>query len=210
VSAARAKRGHYFVVLKEHQSLTLEAVALSFADPWTPRERVVVAGLRHGDREERRTLECSTEVVPYLAQAECLDPEEGEAGTIAGWAGLAQVCRIHREVEYVSGAHAGATREDWAYALTSLPPDQADAARLEQLWRGHWQIENGVHYERAVTLGEDACQVRTQRAPANFAACRNTALNLLRRAGVTNVAAALRRHAMYPRQALALMGIELA
>jgi predicted transposase YbfD/YdcC len=195
--------------LKENQPLTLEAVALSFADPWTPRQRVVVAGTRHGDREERRTLECSTEVVAYLAQPERLDAQEGEAGTIAGWSGLAQVCRIHREVQVVSGAHAGTTREDWAYALTSLLPQQADAARLEQLWRGHWQIENGLHYVRDVTLGEDACQVRKDRAPANLAACRNVALTLLRQHGVTNVAAALRRHAMYPREALALLGISL-
>jgi predicted transposase YbfD/YdcC len=196
--------------LKENQPLTLEAVELSFADPWTPRERIVVAGARHGDREERRTLECSTEVVGYLAQRERLDAEEGEPGTIAGWSGLAQVCRIHREVEYVSGAKAGTAREEWSYALTSLPPEQADAARLEQVWRGHWQIENGLHYVRDVTLGEDACQVRTQRAPANLAACRNAALNLLRQAGVTNVAAAVRRHAMYPREALALLGLRLA
>lgn len=195
--------------MKENQPLTHEAVALSFADPWTPRERVVVAGARHGDREERRTLECSSEVVAYLAQPERLDSQEGEAGTIAGWPALAQVCRIHREVEFVSGAQAGTIREEWAYALTSLPPEQADAARLEQVWRGHWQIENGLHYVRDVTLGEDACQVRSDRAPANLAACRNAALNLLRRASVTNIAAALRRHAMYPRQALALMGITL-
>jgi predicted transposase YbfD/YdcC len=188
----------------------LEAVVLSFADPWTPRQRVVVAGERHGGREERRTLECSTEVVPYLAQAERVDVVEGEVGTIAGWSGLAQVCRSHREVEYVSGAHVGTTREEWSYALTSLPPDQADAARLEQLWRGHWQIENGLHYVRDVTLGEDACQVRSDRAPANFAACRNAALNLLRLAGITNVAAALRRHAMHPQKALALLGLHLA
>jgi hypothetical protein len=66
-----------------------------------------------------------------------------------------------------------------------------------------------LHYVRDVTLGEDACQVRADRAPANLAACRNAARNLLRRVGVTNVAAALPRHAMYPGQALALMGIEL-
>jgi hypothetical protein len=96
-----------------------------------------------------------------------------------------------------------------ASRLTSLPPQQASAARLEQLGRGHWQIENGLPYVRDVTLGEDACQVRADRAPANLAACRNAALNLLRRVGVTTVAAALRRHALYPCQALALMGISL-
>ncbi len=203
--ADRAKRGHYFVVLKANQPLTLDAVARSFSDPWTPRTQVVASD-RHGDREERRTLECSSEVVPYLAHAGRLDAEAGEGD----WAGLAQVCRIHREVEYVSGRQAGTTREEWAYALTSVPPEQADAARLERVWRGHWQIENGLHQVRDVTLGEDACQVRADRAPSNLAACRNTALNLLRQRGVTNVAAALRRYAIYPKEALALIGLYLA
>jgi predicted transposase YbfD/YdcC len=194
-----------------------QAVALSFADPWTPRQRVVV-GDRHGDREERRTLEASTDVVAYLgaavASAATADPDWGtdEDLRIGEWPGLGQVCRIVREVEYVSGRRGRAretTREE-AFALTSLPPEQADPARLLALWRGHWQIENGLHWVRDVTLGEDACQVRSGRAPAVFAACRNTCLGLLRRAGHANVAAALRRHAMYPREALALLGIRLA
>jgi hypothetical protein len=113
VTADRANRGLSFVVLKEHQPRTLAAVALSVADPWTARERVIVAGQRHGDREKRRTLGCSTEVVAYLAQPERLAAEDGAVGTIAGWSGLAPVCRIHREVEDVSGAQAGTTREEW-------------------------------------------------------------------------------------------------
>ena len=196
--------------MKAKQPLTLEAVTLRFADPWTPRTRGVVGGERHGDREERRTLATSTAVVAYLAQPQARDPEEGEAGTIGGWPALAQVCRVVREVEYVSGPRAGACHQEWAYALTSLPPEQADAARLEQLWRGHWPIENGLHYGRDVPLGEDACQVRGDHAPANLTAGRNAALNLLRRAGTPNIAAALRRHALYPREALALLGIQLA
>jgi hypothetical protein len=74
-------------------------VALSCADVWTPRWRLVVGGNRHGDREERRTIAVSTEVVAYLAQPEALDPQDGAAGAIAGWPALAQVCRLHREVE---------------------------------------------------------------------------------------------------------------
>jgi hypothetical protein len=196
--------------VKETQPVTVEAVSVSVAAPQTPRERVVVAGERQGDREERRPRAAATAGVPDLAQRARLDAEEGAAGTIAGWTALAQVCRRSREVAVVSGAQTGATPAAGADALTSLPPDQADAARLDHLWRGHWQIEHGWHYVRDVTLGEDACQVRAERAPANFAACRTAARNLLRRAGVTNVAAALRRHAMYPRQALALMGLSLA
>lgn len=196
------QRGDYFFVLKDNQPLTLEAVALSFADPWTPRERVVEGG-RHGDREERRTLEASTEVVAYLSEPEAGTEEE----PIAGWPGLGQVCRVHREVEYISGERAGASTSEWAYALTSLPPVQADPSRLLHLWRGQWQIENGLHYVRDVTLGEDTSLVRCGQAPAVFAAVRNTALGLIRLAKLPNVAAAQRRYAMHPAEALALLGI---
>jgi hypothetical protein len=189
-------------VLKDNQPLTLEAVAVSFADPWTPREQGV-EGDRHGDREERRTLEASSEVVAYLAEPEA-GAEEEKAGD---WPGLGQVCRLHREVEYVSGRRAGERTSEWAYALTSLTPQRAGPAKLLRVWRGQWQIENGLHYVRDVTLGEDASQIRCGQGPAVFAAVRNTALGLTRRALQTNVAAAQRRYAMYPWEALALLGI---
>lgn len=97
-------------------------------------------GDRHGDREERRTLEASTEVVAYVRETET-GPEDEQIG---GWPGLGQVCRLHREVEYVSGRQAGTCTSEWAYALTSLTPAQADPSRLLQIWRGQWQIENGL------------------------------------------------------------------
>ncbi|RME40902.1 MAG: hypothetical protein D6788_02360, partial [Planctomycetota bacterium] len=49
------------------------------------------------------------------------------------------------------------------------------------------------------------CRVRTVAAPMILSTLRNTALNLLRAAGVSNIAAALRRHAARPREALALI-----
>lgn len=177
---------------------------MSFADSWTPREQVV-EGDRHGDREERRTVQASTEVVAYLREPET-GPEEEQIG---GWPGLGQVCRVHREVEFVSGRRAGECTSEWAYALTSLTPAQADPSRVLQIWRGQWQIENGRHYVRDVTWGEDASQIRCGQGPAVFAAVRNTALGLMRRAKQTNIAAAQRRYAMYPAEALALLGITL-
>jgi len=175
---------------------------VSFADPWTPREQVV-EGDRHGDREERRTLEASREVVAYLAESDT-GPQDEQIG---GWVGLGQVCRLHREVEYVSGQQAGRTTSEWAYALTSLTSAQADPARLLQVWRGQWQIENGLHHVRDVTLGEDASPIRCGQGPAVFAAVRNTALGLIRLARHSNIAAAQRRYAMYPWEALTLLGI---
>ena len=164
----------------------------SFADPHTPRERHIAID-RHGDREERRTLEVSSEIVPHL-----------------DWPAIQQVCRIHREVEYISGRRCGETTQEWHYALTSQSPSQAGPAALQALWRGHWQIENGVHWVRDVTLGEDASHIRTGHAPKNVAAVRNCALNLLRLAHHTNIAAACRHFAWHPKEALAFLGILLA
>jgi Transposase DDE domain len=76
------------------------------------------------------------------------------------------------------------------YAITSLTLAQASPARLADLLRGHWAIENGLHYVRDVTFSEDASQVRTGTAPQVMATLRNLAIGALRRAGPVNLAAA--------------------
>ena len=93
------------------------------------------------------------------------------------------------------------------YAITSLPPDRITAAGLQALWRGHWGIENRLHYVRDVTLGEDASRMRTGNVPQALAAVSNAVLGTLRRAGHTNIAAALRTYAGKPRAAIALLGV---
>jgi hypothetical protein len=95
-----------------------------------------------------------------------------------------------------------------AYAITSLWPHEADAGRLLSMKRGHWRIENCLHYVRDVTYGEDKSQVRTGNAPRVMAALRNTAIGVMRLSGTTNIASALRRDAARPREALNLLGID--
>lgn len=72
---------------------------------------------------------------------------------------------------------------------------------------GHWGSENRLHWVRDVTFGEDRCQVRTGSGPAALAAVRNTVIGVVRRAGHTNVAAALRTYAGRPEAALPLLGL---
>jgi predicted transposase YbfD/YdcC len=96
------------------------------------------------------------------------------------------------------------------YAITSLPFAQARPARLADLIRGHWAIENGLHWVRDVTFAEDASQVRTGTAPHAMAALRNLAIGVFSRAGPVNLAAALRRHARDPARPLTTLGITLA
>lgn len=145
----------------------------------------LVQASRHGDRWEERRLWVSEVLVGYST-----------------WPHLAQVCRLERTV-----TRKERTTREVAYAVTSLPPRRADAHRLLRLWRGHWGIENRVHWVRDVTFDEDRCQVRTGAAPHVLAAVRNTAISLVRLAGKSNIAAALRRHAAHPTEALALVGL---
>jgi hypothetical protein len=92
-----------------------------------------------------------------------------------------------------------------SYAITSAAPARADAAVLLGALRGHWGIENRLHYVRDVTFDEDRCRLRGGAIPETMAACRNLAIGLLRRTGVTNIAAALRTNAARPRQAAQLL-----
>jgi predicted transposase YbfD/YdcC len=62
-----------------------------------------------------------------------------------------------------------------------------------------------LHWVRDVSLGEDACRVRTGEAPEILAAIRNAGLWLLRSSGLTEIAATLRRHAAKPLEALRLV-----
>jgi len=96
------------------------------------------------------------------------------------------------------------------YAITSLTFARASPARLADLLRGHWAIENGLHYVRDVTFAEDGSQVRTGTGPQVMACLRNLAIGVLSRAGPVNLAAALRHHARDPTRPLATLGITLA
>ena len=99
----------------------------------------------------------------------------------------------------------GRTTVEVVHGITSLGRERADAARLLQLARGHWGIENGLHFVRDVTLGEDACRVRTGAAPQVLAAIRNAVVHLLDGVKAASKAAATRYFAARPFAALSLL-----
>jgi len=82
--------------------------------------------------------------------------------------------------------------EETTYGLTSLLPEQASAPQVLAYNRGHWEIENRLHYVRDMTYDEDRSQVRKGRRPQVMATLRNVAISLLRLAGATSIAAATR------------------
>ena len=122
------------------------------------------------------------------------------------WPGLAQVFELGRHVMFPK---TGKERVAVVYGVTSLRPEQAPPERLLAWVRGQWQSEKKSHGVREVTFAEDRSQVRCGNIPQVMAALRNTAIGLLRCAGYANIAAAGRRLAAQPLQALALIGIAL-
>lgn len=172
------------LTVKENQPGLLADLITYFADPAASYQQATTWD-RHRGRTEVRCLKVSSEMTAYLAPA---------------WPYVAQVAQLARTV-----TEQGQTRQEVVYLITSLTPAQATPQRLLELIRGHWHIENGLHYVRDVTFGEDRSRIRTGTAPQVMAALRNLAITLIHRTGSTHIAATRRHFAFHPRQALNLV-----
>jgi predicted transposase YbfD/YdcC len=114
------------------------------------------------------------------------------------FAGAAQVAQVRRTV-----TKKGKKTVEVVYLITSDP--DAGPATLAAWIRGHWHIENKLHWVRDVTYQEDKSLVRTGNAPRVMATLRGLAISLLRLDGHANIAAANRHHARDPQRTLKLL-----
>jgi hypothetical protein len=128
----------------------------------------------------------------------------GELAGWRGWPGFKTACMIERQTW---NRTPDSYQRETAYLIGSMAPGRWAPATLLALNRGHWGIENRLHYVRDVTMGEDACRVRTKSAPQVLAGLRNAVLGRLRLAGWDNIAAALRHYSVKVSEALKLLGI---
>lgn len=192
--------GDYLLIVKENQPTLLSDIQQVFA-PLTEEERarsgihtvqpLPIQSYRtvekgHGRLEERQ-IRVSSELAGY-----------------GSWPYLVQVFEYTRRWTTKS-----VMKQQVRYGITSLPAEVSDAARLARLKRGHWQVENALHYVKDVTLGEDASQTHVGNAADVLAMVRNIAISLIRRAGHRDIAAQLRRYSACPHDALALLGIQV-
>jgi len=185
-----AAGGDYVLLVKENQPTLHHDLALLFDPPAAApaplplldRREAVTLEKGHGRTHDRRHLIASTDLNTYC-----------------DWPALAQVFRLER-----TWREKGRAKRALHYGITSLPPGSADAARLLALKRGHWGIENGLHYVKDTVLREDASPIRLGAGPMVLATCRDTALTLLHWIGCRQVAARLRDHSQCPADAVAL------
>jgi predicted transposase YbfD/YdcC len=186
------QRGDYLMVVKKNQGTLYEFLDLLFSLPAHPADHEIwdqagpTSEKGHG-RLETRTL------ISGSAHIEDID-----------WPGVAQVMR--RECERIELKSGKLTREV-SYGVTSLAPERADAAVLEALWRGHWTIENRVHYVRDVSFGEDGGHAAAGSTAHALASVRNALLEMFRRAGWRFVPDALAHYGASVRRALTLVGL---
>jgi predicted transposase YbfD/YdcC len=173
---------HYLFTVKSNQPTLHRALA---ALPWRAAPRDSEPGSQRGHGR----IEFRTATVIDLAGT-------GVEQLFPGAARAMKV--IRRRIDTATGVASTET----VYAITSLGHRYADAVLLAIWLRGHWQIENTLHWVRDVTFGEDQSSVRTGAGPQIMAALRNTAINVSRLAGHTNIAAAQRHYSWTPGAAI--------
>lgn len=188
VATMRALGGEVVLTVKNNQPTLAADLAALFADPLTSCRHASTQDWQRG-RQEVRELWLSSDLSTYLA-------------TASRWPGIAQVGCLRRHVQV---AATGQTRDETVYLITTLSAAQAGPERVLHLVRGHWHIENRLHYVRDVTFGEDRSRLRTGAAPQILAALRNLAITLIHRSGTHDIAATRRAFTYHPRRALRLL-----
>jgi predicted transposase YbfD/YdcC len=160
----RERQGHYLLAVKGNQPALFEAVRAvvdraceaDFAGVQFDQHEAVEDG--HGRHEER-----------YVTVIR--EPD----GLPGAWPDVAAVVLVGRE-RVAKGTAASTTH----YYVTSYP---GTAAQLAGWVRGHWGIENGLHWVLDVAFREDESRTRAGHAGANLAMLRRVAVSLLKRAG---------------------------
>lgn len=101
----------------------------------------------------------------------------------------------------------GKVETETVYGITSLSTIKADPPKLAQYVRGHWSIENSLHYVRDFSFDEDRSQVRTKAGPRVMASLRNLAISLIRLKESNNIFKTLRFISRKPERALSFIGL---
>ncbi len=162
--AIRDQEADYVLTVKGNQPTLHQRLAELFQrygeDDFRARDlrRQVTSEKAHG-REERREY--------YVAPA----PRDLRDA----WAAIQSVGMIYRCRRDVT---SGKVHEETMYFISSLPPK---VRQLAKHVRGHWQVENSLHWSLDVTFGEDASRIRKGTGVEIASIFRRLALTVLQR-----------------------------
>lgn len=154
------KKGDYVFSLKGNHSNLHDQIKLFFEESSDNHAEVDTFESTDGDHgriEIRRYATCGD--IDWLQGRE-------------QWAGLKTITRVQRERQIEDKIST-----ETSYYISSL---DKDAQKVASAIRGHWQIENSLHWILDVTFDEDRCRVRKDNAPANMAILRHIVLNMIK------------------------------
>jgi predicted transposase YbfD/YdcC len=161
-----SRGGDYLLALKANRPATFAEVEAFFADP--PPGSLDTCETTDGDHgrvEVRRHAVCHD--VAWLFSDRRYPGEPA-------FPGLAMLGMVEATVE-----RAGKTSRERRYFLGS---SKLDAMTFARAVRGHWGIENRLHWVLDVVFKDDLARLRTGHAPENMAVVKHMAMNLLRQA----------------------------
>ena len=156
-----AQGGDYVLGLKGNQGQLEEAVEDFFA----VAQKANFAQVRHAYTEELDKDHGRTELRRYWITEELRTLPDTER-----WVGLRSIGMVERTCV------VGETQTvEQRYFISSM---RADAQRFAHGVRGHWGIENRLHWRLDVVLGDDASRIRKGNAPAIMTSIRHLCMNL--------------------------------
>lgn len=101
-----------------------------------------------------------------------------------GLTGCWQIVLIFRERVSLAGGQEVKKVQEYGYYVTSLTKEESSAREVLEAARSHWSaIENGSHYRRDKTLGEDASRISGRSSAHAMATMRNLAIGLFELCG---------------------------
>ena len=172
---------HYiFTVRQNTPALRDEIDALD----WAPVPVQHVTEEKGHGRRERRTIQ----VMDAPAHITRRFPHARQVALVERY--VTRTVRVRKGKRWVRKQVKSAVA---AFVITSLDAREAAPEHIAGYVRGHWTIENKVHWVRDVTFREDSSQVRTGPKPRIMATLRNLAIGLIRQAGYTKIAATIRQ-----------------
>lgn len=157
------KGGDYALALKKNQKGLYEGVKVLFdktqAEQFEARHYHKTVEKSHGRQEIRQCWTIS-------------DPKQlSGLHNLSAWKGLQTVVKVRAEQQ-----RGDKTTIEERYYISSL---SGDAEKMLQVVRGHWSIENSLHWVLDIAFREDDCRIRKGYGAQNFAVLRHLALNLL-------------------------------
>jgi predicted transposase YbfD/YdcC len=155
------KKADYVLCVKQNQP-TLHAKLKALLDEAILDGTMGLSSFQEVDGDHGRV---ETRRVWASGQVQHLRPPEP-------WPALASMACVQRLREVAGGS----TTTERHYYISSL---KADACGLAEAIRGHWGIENQLHWHLDMSFGEDACRIRKGHGAENFSRLRRIALNLL-------------------------------